>query len=300
MATADEIQVDGKILKLSNLQKLLYPEAHFTKAQVIDYIARIAPVLLPHIRGRALTFKRYPNGVAGEFFFEKNSPKHRPDWVQTAPIWSGGNNRFMDYTLANDTATLVWAANLAALELHTSLSLAKKPERPTCCVFDLDPGEPATIVECAQVALDIRKYAQRLGLEIFAKTSGSKGMQLYIPLNTPTVTYEHTKVFSHALAMTMESAHPGGVVSKMAKNLRGGKIFIDWSQNDPHKTTICVYSLRAKAEPTVSTPVSWAEVAKCAKGKVLSFTAPVVLERVRKLGDLFAPVATLKQKLPKG
>ena len=255
-------------------------------------------MLLPHTRGRALTLKRYPDGTQGQFFYEKNSPKHRPEWVRTAPIWSEGNKRFVDYTLANDTATLVWLANLASLELHTSLSLAKKPERPTMIVFDLDPGEPATIVECAEVALDIRKYAKRLDLEIFAKTSGSKGMQLYIPLNS-SVTYDQTKVFSHALAMTMERAHPNGVVSKMAKVLRPGKIFIDWSQNDPHKTTVCVYSLRAKTEPTVSTPVTWAEVAKCAKGKALSFTAPEVLARVKKSGDLFAPVLSLKQKLPK-
>jgi bifunctional non-homologous end joining protein LigD len=290
--------VGGKTVTLSNLEKVLYPETGFAKAQVIDYFARIAPVLVPHTRGRALTMKRYPNGVNEKFFYEKNSPAHRPEWVATAPIWSEGNQREMLYTLANDTATLIWSANLAALELHTSLSLAKKPDRPTTCVFDLDPGEPATIVECAKVALAIRKYVARFDLEIFAKTSGSKGMQLYIPLNTP-VSYEDTKAFSHALAMTMEQEQPGSVVSKMAKALRPGKIFIDWSQNDAHKTTICVYSLRAKAQPTVSTPVRWAEVARCAKGQALSFTAPEVLARVEKSGDLFAPVLTLKQKLPR-
>jgi bifunctional non-homologous end joining protein LigD len=294
------VEIEGKQLGLSNLNKVLYPEVGFTKAQVIDYYVRVAPVLLPHLRGRPLTMKRYPEGVGGMHFYEKNCPTHRPSWVKTAPIWSEGNNRWMDYCLVQDLPTLVWAANLADLELHTSLSLAKEILRPTMLVFDLDPGAPANMVQCCQVGLWLRELFHNMDLESFAKTSGSKGLQVYVPLNTPT-TYEETKPFAHALARLLESEHPE-VVSDMKKALRVGKVFVDWSQNDDHKTTICVYSLRAKERPTVSTPVTWEEVENCLSERdpsLLVFDSGQVLARVEKLGDLFEPVLELKQKLPK-
>jgi bifunctional non-homologous end joining protein LigD len=295
------VDIAGRQLKLSNLDKVLYPEVGFTKAQLIDYYARIAPVLLPHLKGRPLTMKRYPSGVTGQFFYEKNCPTHRPEWVKTAPVWSEGNNRWMDYCLAEDLPTLVWAANLADIELHTSLSLAKKIERPTFLVFDLDPGAPADIVQCCQVGLRVKKIFENLGLESFAKTSGSKGLQVYVPLNAA-VTYEQTKPFAKEIARILERAQPKQVVSDMKKSLRAGKVFVDWSQNDQHKTTICVYSLRAKEKPTASTPLAWKEVEQCLKKKdasLLVFESGQTLERVEKHGDLFEPVLKLKQKLPK-
>jgi len=279
---------------------VLYPAAGFTKGQVIDYFVRISPVLLPHTKDRPLTMKRYPNGVNGMFFYEKNCPEHRPDWVKVAPVWSAGNNKWMNYCLAQDVPTLVWAANLADLELHTSLSLAKDILRPTFIVFDLDPGEPANIVQCCRVGLWVRGVFSQLGMESFAKTSGSKGLQVYVPLNTP-ASYDETKPFAHELARLLERQHPELVVSDMKKALRVGKIFVDWSQNDDHKTTICVYSLRAKERPTVSTPVTWKEVENClakADAQLLVFESAQVLERVKEHGDLFAEVLKLKQKLP--
>ena len=296
-----EIDVDGKRLKLSNLEKVLYPEAQFTKAQVIDYYVRIAPVLLPHLRGRPLTMKRYPEGVNGQYFYEKQCPSHRPKWVHTAPIWSEGKQKATEYCVVDDLPTLVWAANLADLELHTSLSLAKAIERPTMMVFDLDPGERADIIQCCQVALWLRQHLQKLELESYSKTSGSKGLQVYVPINTA-VTYDDTKALSHALAETLEREHPAQVVSKMSKSLRPGKVFVDWSQNDEHKTTVCVYSLRAKQRPMVSTPVTWAEVAAAVKQRdpsLLAFDAGQVLRRAEQHGDLFEPVLKLKQRLPR-
>ena len=296
-----QVEIQGKQLSLSNLQKVMYPAAGFTKGQVIDYYVRVAPVLLPHLRGRPLTMKRYPEGVAGMHFYEKNCPTHRPEWVTTAPIWSEGNNRWMDYCMVQDLPTLVWAANLADLELHTSLSLAKKVLQPTMLVFDLDPGPPADLVLCCQVGLWLREIFEQLGLETFPKTSGSKGLQVYLPLNTP-VTYEQTKPFAHELARVLERQHPQLVVSDMKKSLRAGKVFVDWSQNDDHKTTVCVYSLRAKERPMVSTPVTWQEVEKCHQqqdAKLLIFETEAALQRVEKHGDLFEPVLKLKQKLPK-
>ncbi len=300
MAKDTVVDIQGRKLKLSNLDKVLYPEVGFTKGQVIDYFVRIAPALLPHLHDRPLTMKRYPNGVSGMFFYEKNCPEHRPEWVQTAPVWSEGNNKWMQYCLAQDLPTLVWAANLADLELHTSLSLKDDIPRPTFIVFDLDPGAPANIVQCCQVGVWVRDVFAGLGLKSFAKTSGSKGLQIYVPLNTP-VTYDQTKPFAHELARVLERQHPELVVSDMKKALRTNKILVDWSQNDDHKTTICVYSLRAKERPTVSTPVTWEEVEKCLKKgdpNLLVFDSAQVLERVAKQGDLFAPVLKLKQKLP--
>jgi bifunctional non-homologous end joining protein LigD len=296
-----ELVVEGKKLAVSNLNKVLYPKVGFTKGQVIDYYIRIAPVLLPHLRDRPLTMKRYPNGVDAEFFYEKNCPSHRPKWVQTAKVWSEGNSRIMHYCLAQDLPTLVWAANLADLELHTALAKKKEVARPTMMVFDLDPGAPADIVQCCQVGLWLRNLLTKMNLKAFAKTSGSKGLQVYVPLNT-SATFDQTKDLSRALAQHLEGEHGNLVTSNMSKTLRKGKVFVDWSQNDEHKTTICVYSLRAKEEPTVSTPVTWDEVANCLKKKradSLKFRSDKTLSRVKKMGDLFAPVEELKQKLPK-
>ncbi len=294
------VEIQGRNLKLSNLEKVLYPATGFTKKDVIDYYARIAPVLLPHLYGRALTRKRYPDGVEGEPFFEKNAPMHKPDWVKTAPVWSGHNRRTVNYVLANDMATLIWLANLAALELHPSLALSTEIECPTVLVFDLDPGPPANIVQCCQVAMWLRDIFEHLGLKSFPKTSGSKGLQLYVPLNTPT-TFDKTKLFSHALAQLLEQEHRELIVSDMKKSIRTGKVFVDWSQNDEHKTTIAVYSLRAREHPTVSTPVTWDEVERTFKKKdagLLVFESSQTIARVEKMGDLFEPVLELKQKLP--
>jgi bifunctional non-homologous end joining protein LigD len=298
--TESMVEIEGRQLKLSNLGKVLYPDAGFTKAQVIEYYVRIAPVLLPHLRGRPLTMKRYPEGVNAGFFYEKNCPSHRPDWVQTASIWSPGNNRWMQYCMIQDVSTLVWAANLADIELHTSLSLAAQMLRPTMMVFDLDPGAPADIVQCCEVALQIRETFEHFGMQTFPKTSGSKGLQVYVPLNTP-VTYDETKSFAHELARMMERAYPDRIISEMKKVLRVGKVFIDWSQNDDYKTTICVYSLRAKETPSASTPVEWDEVRLCSDRRdpsILAFDSSQVLDRVAERRDLFKPALTLKQELP--
>ncbi len=294
------IEIQGKQLKLSNLDKVLYPAAGFTKQQIIDYYVRIAPAMIPHLTDRPLTRKRYPNGVDEEFFYEKNAPQHRPDWVKTVPIWSEGNRRMVHYILANDLPTLVWLANLAAIELHPSLSLAKDITCPTLMVFDLDPGPPASIVQCCQVGLWLREIFEHFGLQGFPKTSGSKGLQIYVPLNTPT-SYEPTKPFAHALAQLLEHDHSDMVVSDMKKRIRTGKVFVDWSQNDQHKTTVAVYSLRARERPTVSTPVTWEEVERAFKKKdagLLVFEAGQTVKRVEKMGDLFAPLLRLKQRLP--
>ena len=300
MSAPTIVEVQGRKLSLTNLDKILYPATGFSKGQVVDYYVRIAPVLVPHLAGRPLTMKRYPGGVDQEYFFEKNAPMHRPDWVKTAPVWSEGNKRTINYLLANDLPTLVWIANLASIELHPSLSLSTDITVPTMIVFDLDPGPPANIVQCAQVGLWVREIFDHFGLQSFPKTSGSKGLQIYVPLNTKT-TYEQTKAFAHALARLLEHEHPELVVSDMKKAVRTNKVFVDWSQNDQHKTTISVYSLRAREHPTVSTPVTWEEVEQALKKKDagrLVFEAKDVLARVEKMGDLFEPVQKLKQKLP--
>jgi bifunctional non-homologous end joining protein LigD len=299
-STSVEVEVGGRQLKLSNFDKVLYPEAGFTKGQVIDYYTRIAPALLPHLHQRALTLKRYPNGVDGQFFYEKNCPKHRPPWVQTVSVWSARNKADVSYCLIDELAGLVWVANLASLELHTSLSHARDMLRPSMLVFDLDPGPPATVVECGRVAFWLREVLDDLGLQSFPKTSGSKGLQIYLPLNTP-VTYNETKPFAHAMAKLLEQQHPKDVLSVMTKELRTGKVFIDWSQNDDSKTTVCVYSLRARSRPTVSTPVTWDEVqAVVDSGNPddLVFEADDVLARVEARGDLFGALCELEQSLP--
>jgi bifunctional non-homologous end joining protein LigD len=297
-----EVEVEGRKLKLTNADKVLYPATGFAKADLVSYYANVAPVLLPHLRDHPLTLKRYPDGVNGEFFYEKRSPPHRPEWVQTVQIASDRGKKEIPYTLCQDLPTLVWLANLADIELHPSLSLAADPRRPTTVAFDLDPGAPAGIAECCEVATRLRELLTQIGLDACAKTSGSKGLQVYVPLNSPKVTYEQTKPFAHAVAGLLEERHPELVVSRMAKAQRRGKVLIDWSQNDEHKTTVSVYSLRATQAPRVSTPVSWEEVADCVERRdpeLLSFGPDDVLTRVAGSGDLFAKITTLKQKLPR-
>jgi len=300
MPNQSQLDIGGAKLAVTNLNKVFYPKTGFTKGQVIDYYIRISPQLLPHLKNRPITLKRYPDGVEGFFFYEKKCPSHRPKWVKTVKVAKSAGGE-INYCVMNDLAALVWAANLADLELHTFLHKAPAIDRPTAVAFDLDPGPPADIILCCEVGLRLKAMFDSLGLKSFPKTSGSKGLQIYVPLNTP-VTYEKTKAFGHAIAEIMERHSPETVVSKMQKSLRNGKVFVDWSQNDSHKTTVNVYSLRAKEHPTVSTPITWGEVEAALKrknGKQLQFEADEVLERVQKLGDLFAPVLTLKQKLPK-
>ena len=323
---ATSVRFGRKELAFSNLNKVLYKESGFTKRDVLRYYLGVAHALLPHLKGRTLTLKRYPDGSEGFFFYEKSCPSHRPPWMDTAHVTSRRKEGFIDYCVVNDAAALAWVANLASLELHTSLAKAKTITRPTmmvfdldpgapagmmdCCrvalrqpdmvVFDLDPGAPAAFAECARVGLWLRESLDGLGLACFAKTSGSKGLQVYVPLNTP-VTYDQTKGFARALAQVGERAQPKLVVSNMAKDLRTGKVLIDWSQNDEHKTTVCVYSLRARVRPTVSTPVTWAEIEEALEAgdpDRLIFEADDVVQRVRKMGDLFESVLSLKQRLP--
>jgi bifunctional non-homologous end joining protein LigD len=297
-----EVEVDGRVLSLSNLDKVMYPRTGFTKGQVVEYYTRIAPVLLPHLRGRALTLKRYPDGVEGEFFYEKQCPAHRPEWVRTAHVRSRRSARGgIDYCIVEDLPTLVWLAQIGDLELHTSLARVPDVTEPAILAFDLDPGPPATIAECAHVALDLREAFDHLGMRAFPKTSGSKGMQVYVPLNVPGTTYDDTKGFALGMAELLERRRPDLVVSDMKKSLRAGKVLVDWSQNDEHKTTVAVYSLRARERPTVSTPVAWEEVeALAASGdpESLAFTSDETLARVAEHGDLFAPVEELEQPLP--
>ena len=271
----------------------------FTKGEAIDYYARIAPAILPHLAGRPLTRVRFPDGIEGQRFFEKRAPKHTPDWVRTAPIEMGSVG-VLDFIVCDDRPTLIWLAQLAGLELHPSLSLADRPERPTVLAFVLDPGEPATAVECARVALRLRELFGELGLECLAKHSGSKGIQVYVPLNTE-VGYERTKPYARAVAQALERAEPELVVSKQDRKLRRGKVLVDWSQNDYSKTTVAVYSLRCRDRPWASVPLTWDEVAELADDgdpESVRFEAEAALERVAEHGDLFAPVLELEQELP--
>jgi bifunctional non-homologous end joining protein LigD len=291
--------VEGRELKLSNLDKPLYADAGFLKRDVIEFYAAVATTILAHLEGRALTVKRWPDGVDGKAFYQKQAPAHRPDWVRTVTLPS--EKKPIDYLLAEDRATIVWLANLAALELHVPLARAEAPERPTMLVFDLDPGAPATAIECCRVALMLRGMFENLGLQSFVKTSGKKGLQLYVPLNDPDVTFAQTKPFAKTVAELLEEAEPELIVSRMTKTERPGKVLIDWSQNDRNKTTVCAYSLRAAERPTASTPLDWDELRAALDGGdpgALRFEAPQVLERIAGRGDLFAPVLSLAQKLP--
>ncbi len=293
------VDVGGRTVKLTNLEKVLYPEVGFTKAQVLDYYSRIAPVLLPHLAGRALTRKRYPDGVEGQVFFEKNAPRGTPDWVRTVNLPSPGsskNRETIDYAVVDELAALVWTANLAALELHTHMWRVSDDSEsgaaalpPDLVVFDLDPGPPATIVECCEVAQLLRPLLEADGLVPYAKTSGSKGMQLYARADA-FGSAEETSAYAKGLAQRLEKEQPGLVVHRMTKALRDGKVLVDWSQNSAAKTTVSVYSLRARPRPTVSTPVTWDEVQACRAPEDLVFTSDDVLARVEEHGDLFAPL----------
>lgn len=294
------VQIEGRTLKLSNLEKPMFPEVGFTKAHVIDYYRRIAPALLPHLEGRPVTLKRYPDGVDGEFFYEKECPSHAPEWVRTVDVYSETRQGPIHFCVIDDLPTLVWAANLADLEMHTYLARGNDPLAPTMMVFDLDPGPGTDVTDCAAVGLRLRDMLEDLHLESFFKTSGSKGAQLYVPLNTP-ANYDDTKAFARALGEILERETPRTVTTNMRKSEREGRVFVDWSQNDDHKTTVCVYSLRARAEPTVSTPLTWAEVRRIAESgdpSLARFLPEEALARVAERGDLFAPVLTLQQSLP--
>src|SRR3984893_12485752 len=299
MGPKQSLNVKGTKVDVTNLNKIFYPRAGFTKGDVIDYYVRVSPVLLPHLKDRPITLKRYPDGVEGIFFYEKRCPTHRPKWIKTTKV-AKSEGEEINYCVLNDLPSLIWAANLADLELHTFLHKAPSIHRPTAIAFDLDPGPPADIVLCCKVGLWLKELFDALHMESFAKTSGSKGLQVYVPINSA-VTYEKSKAFSHAIAELLESRSPEAVVSKMLKNLRRGKVLVDWSQNDDKKTTVSVYSLRAKDYPTVSTPVTWEEVEAVVRKRdpgALGFQSKEVLKRVEKMGDLFAPVLSLKQKLP--
>lgn len=298
--TGDRVRVEvaGRELSLSNLDKVLYPASGTTKAEIIDYYVRIAPVMLRHLEGRCITLRRWPNGVESPSFFEKRCPSHRPGWVPTAP-GPGDRRGSVDYCRIEEPAALAWTANLAAVELHAPMARCADLDAPTMLVFDLDPGEPATIIECAQVALRIRELLDGFSLQSFAKTSGSKGMQLLVPLNAAH-THEHASDVAQAVARLLEQQTPDAVTSNMKRSLRPGKIFVDWSQNSRHKTTIAAYSLRARLAPTASTPITWDEVAEGAAGRPLSFEMAEVLDRVEAWGDLLAPVLTMIQHLPTG
>src|SRR5215813_12251907 len=284
-----EVEVEGRSLVLTNLTKVLYPETGFTKGAVIDYYLRVAPVLLPHIAARPLTLKRYPEGVDDEFFYQKSAPAHRAAWVPTARIASPGSTKSretIEYILGGDLPTLIWAANLAALELHTPMWRHPAIGEPDLLVFDLDPGPPATVVECCQVALMLRPLLTELQLRPAAKTSGGKGLQLYARVSD--MTSQKTSDLAKDLAEQLAASNPELVVSRMTKALRQGKVLIDWSQNNAAKTTVAPYSLRARSQPTASTPVSWDEVAACERAEDLVFTADDVIGRVGESGDLFA------------
>jgi bifunctional non-homologous end joining protein LigD len=298
------VEVEGKELRLTNLDKVLYPEPGFTKGEMVDYYAKVAPAIVPHLVGRAVTLRRFPEGVddLDSAFFEKRCPKHRPKWVKTTRVQAGPNAGKIDFCVCDGLPTLIWMAQLAAIELHPSLSLGRAPKRPTVLAFDLDPGPPADVVDCSRVALRLREVLEQLELECFVKTSGSKGMQLYVPLNLK-ATYEETRPFAQALAQLIAKQTPDAVLAKMGKKTdRSGKVLIDWYQNNERKTTIAVYSLRARERPTVSTPVTWEEVeavADSGDGSTLVFETDDVLKRIEEHGDLFAPVLELEQELPK-
>ena len=290
------VTVDGHVLSLSNLEKILYPEVAFTKGEVIDYYSRIGPVMLPHVINRCVTMKRYPDGVDKQSFFNKRCPDHRPAFVGVAR-GPGDDIDPIEYCVIDSQASLVWAANMASLEIHLPMAFASDLATPTMVVFDLDPGEGTTIVECCQVALWLQEVLEALGLVGFPKTSGSKGLQVYMPLNTPN-THKAASSFAHAVGQLLTRQHPKHVLVNMNKAERKNKVFVDWSQNAHFKTTIGVYSMRAKETPTVSTPVSWGEVEAGANGEPLSFTTADVLDRVAEVGDLFAETLTLEQSLP--
>jgi bifunctional non-homologous end joining protein LigD len=299
--SATTVKIGKTQVNLSNLEKILYPQVKFTKGQVIEYYLKMSSIIVPHVKNRPLTLKRYPNGVDGMMFYEKRCPPHAPPWIKNVTVTSRREEGKLTYCVIDGAASLVWVANLASLELHTLLFTGADLYRPTWMVFDLDPGPPATVMDCIPIAIKMRDMLRKLGLESFVKVSGSKGLHMWVPLNRKEITFDQTKSFSHAIAQIMERDNPDRVLSNMKKELRKGKIFIDWSQNDEHKTTVSAYSLRAKEEPTVSAPVDWDELLTAQKKKDpnrLKFLAADVIKRVDKVGDLFEPVLKMKQKLP--
>jgi len=295
------VAVDGRELELTNLEKVLYPQAGFTKAEVIDYYRRVADVMLPHLRGRPVTLKRWPDGVEAPSFFEKQCPRHRPPWVPVAPVSSSGKRPVVEYCRIEDLPALIWVANLAALELHVTLGTATAPETPLAAVFDLDRGPPAGLRECAVTALRIRQALEACGLQAFAKASGKSGLHVYVPINAP-VTFDQTRALARSIARKLEAETPRAITTVMRKELRTGKVFIDWSQNHARKTTVAVYSLRGTPEPRVSAPLRWEEVEELAQGDPRKWSERLrverVLERLEREGDLFAPVLELRQELP--
>jgi bifunctional non-homologous end joining protein LigD len=294
VAKASRVEVGGRQLEVSNLDKVLWPATGTTKGEMLTYYARVAPVLVPHLTGRAITLKRYPDGVEGVSFFEKNCPSYKPPWIRTVKMGD------VNYCLVEEPATVVWLANLAAIELHPTLAAKPNLGSPTTVVFDLDPGAPADVVTCARVALLIRDLLAQLHLQSWVKTSGSKGLQLYVPLNSG-ATYDRTAPFAKAVAQLLEKRHPELVVSYQQRAARAQKVLIDWSQNTESKTTIAVYALRARPEPTVSTPVTWDELdnaVSAADPGRLRFEWDAVLERIERHGDLMADVLSLEQELP--
>jgi bifunctional non-homologous end joining protein LigD len=293
------LEVGGRRLSIRNLDRVIFPRAGTTKAALLDYYARIAEVMLPHLKDRLLHMHRYPEGVDGPRFWQKDCPEHRPDWVETTPVWSADKQASIDYCVVNDVAALLWAVNLGSIELHTSLHTRANLHRPTLLAFDLDPGEGVDVLDCADVGLLLRDVLAGIGLRTWVKTSGSKGLQLYVPLNSD-VTYAATKPLARAIAETMEGQWPHRVVSRMAKALRPGKVLIDWSQNTEHKSMVCAYAVRAKERPTVSTPLLWREVEAAVDAgdpTMLVFEMEDVLDRVVAHGDLFAAVLTTEQRL---
>jgi len=294
------VEINGRRLPLANLEKDLYPAYGFPKARILEYYRRIAPFILPHLQDRALTFKRYPEGVDRDFFFEKRCPAHRPAWVKTAKVRQD-DGELRTVCLVNDLSTLMWVENLASLELHVPLARAFSPETPDSLVFDLDPGEPANILDCARVALILRDLLSNLQLAGYVKTSGQKGLHVYVPLNRPETAFADTKIFTKAVAAILEKNYPDLVTAKMAKEYRTGKVFINWSQNDAAKTMICVYSLRAREKPYVSCPLAWEELENLAGEKdpeKLQVVSAEAVSRAGKQGDLFREVLEKKQKLP--
>jgi len=298
-AAAEELDVGGRRLAIRNLDRVLYPRTATTKAQLLDYYVRVAHVMLPHLRGRQLHMHRYPEGVDGPRFWQKGCPEFRPEWVRTIPVWSREKREDIEFCVVDELATLLWAVNIGSLEVHTSLHTGDDLHRPTAMAFDLDPGEGVNVLACAEVALGLRDMLAGVGLRSLVKTSGSKGLQVYVPLNTD-VTYADTKPLSRYIAELLEEQRPDRVVSRMARRLRAGKVLIDWSQNTEHKSMVCVYSARAKERPTVSTPVAWEELEEALVGgdpSRLVFELGDVVRRVDERGDLFADALRLRQSV---
>ena len=297
-APAGEIDVGGRRLAIRNLDRVIFPRTGTSKAELLDYYVRIADTMLPHLRERLLHMHLYPEGVTGPRFWQKGCPEHRPEWMPIAPVWSRDKGGTIDYCVVNELAALLWAVNIGSIELHTSLHLRDELHRPTALAFDLDPGEGVDLLHCCEVGLRLRELLGGIGLATFPKTSGSKGLQVYVPLNSEDASYAVTKPASRAIAELLESDTPDAVVSRMAKRLRSDRVLVDWSQNTEHKSMVCAYSVRAKERPTVSAPVAWDEVeAAVGAGDAsgLVFEMGEMLERVAARGDLFEPVLTRRQ-----